>query len=98
MGCSVTALERIAKIKGYVLVSITETNCFFVKQEEFSYFAEYETELSKICINQFVRYLITDFAGNYSLITGKDFVQPFGINSPSTQKINGEFLQLPPIK
>lgn len=95
MGCSVAALERIAKNKGYNLVAITETNCFFVREEEFPLFADYETEREKICINTFIRYLITDYAGNYSIVTGKEFLEPYGINNFSTQPIEGEFIQFP---
>ena len=95
MGCSVAALQRVAKNKGYSLVAITETNCFFVRDEEFPLFAEYETEREKICINRFIRYLITDYAGIYSIVTGKDFLEPYGINHPSSQPIEGEFIKLP---
>ncbi len=94
MGCSVGALQRVAKNKGYTLISITETNCFFVRDEEFPLFAEYETELNKICINKFVRYLITDYAGNYSIVTGKDFLEPYGMHTPSNQILEGEILKL----
>lgn len=98
MGCSVAAIQRVAKNKGYSLVAITETNCFFVRDEDFPLFADYETERDKICINQFIRYLITDYAGNYSIVAKKDFLEPYGINHYSTQQINGEFIKFPPIK
>lgn len=97
MGSSVAALQRVAQSKGYSLVSITETNCFFVRNEEFSLFAEYETDRDKICINKFIRYLITDYAGRYSIVSGKDFLEPYGINSFSTQPIDGEFIKFPAI-
>lgn len=98
MGCSVAALQRIGKSKGYSLVSITETNCFFVKDDDFPLFAEYETDVEKIKIRHFTRYLITDYSGNYAIIAEENFQEPYGILRPLTQSIKGEFAQLPPMQ
>ncbi|MBM3344902.1 MAG: FkbM family methyltransferase [Betaproteobacteria bacterium] len=38
-GASVAALERVARSKSYRLVALTETNCFFVLDEDFPRFA-----------------------------------------------------------
>ena len=97
MGSSVAALQRVAKSKGYSLVSITETNCFFVRDEEFPLFTGYETNRDEICINTFIRYVITDYAGKYSVVAGKDFLEPYGIHCFSIQPIEGEFIKFPPL-
>jgi hypothetical protein len=98
MGCSVAALQRIAAQKGYSLIAITDTNCFFVLTEEFHLFSDYETDLQRICINKYIRYLVTDYAGNYCIIGEKDFLDPYGVNRPSAQLLQGEILVLPPIQ
>lgn len=89
MGCSVGALIRLGKEKGYSLVAITDCNCFFVMDEEFKKFSEYETSLEKIRIDKYLRYVITDFAGNQATITSKDFINPYGLGAPLTDKLLG---------
>lgn len=68
MGCSVGALVRVAKNKGYTLIAITDTNCFFVKDEEFFKFSSLETELEKIKIDTYVTYVVSDYAGKYCFL------------------------------
>jgi hypothetical protein len=66
-GCSVSALNRVGKEKGYKLIAVTETNSFFVLQEYFELFSEYETRLEKIKNDRFVSYFITSYSGEYVL-------------------------------
>lgn len=94
MGSSVGALVRIAKEKEYSLVAITNCNCFFVRNEDFSKFNEMETDLAKIRINRFLRYIISDFDGNYSIIGQEDYAESFGIRGPITYPVNGKFRKI----
>lgn len=94
VGCSAGALIRIAREKGYSLVAMTDVNCFFVRNEEFAKFAEYETQLDKIKINKYLRYMVTDYAGRFCIIANQDFIEPYGINGKLTSHLNGNFQQL----
>lgn len=91
MGCSLGALNRIAKEKGYTLVAVTDTNAFFVRNDEFTKLTGFETDLSKIKITRYLRYLVTDYAGNYATISSSDFVEPYGSVTPLTDKLNGDY-------
>jgi hypothetical protein len=98
VGCSVAALQRIAGEKGYSLVAITESNCFFVTNEDFPLFSDYETNPRNISMNRCIRYLITDYAGNYQLIGPNDFADPYDAHRPMQQPIRGNVTVLPPPK
>ena len=78
IGCSVAALQRIAREKGYSLIAITDSNCFFVLNEEFHKFNLYDTKLESIRIDTYIFYIITDYSGNYQAIGQKDCVDPWG--------------------
>lgn len=69
-GCSVGALVRVAATKGYTLVAITETNVFFVENSLINLFYNYELTLSKIAVNDYVKYIIFSYAG-MPVIIGK---------------------------
>lgn len=75
-GSSIAALNRIALEKGYKLISVTSGNCFFVSESEFYKFNNYLTNINEIALNDYINYVITDYAGNY-LVSGSF---PFGIN------------------
>lgn len=66
-GCSVSALVRVGKEKGYQLVAITETNCFFVLKEYQDLFSGFETRLHKIKNDRYVTFFITSYSGEYLL-------------------------------
>jgi len=66
-GCSAGALVRVAGEKGYRLVAMTETNCFFVLNEEFPAFVQYETRLEKLKIDKHLVYLLVSNTGDYVL-------------------------------
>ena len=89
LGCSVAALKRIATNKGYSLVAITDCNCFFVVNEEFHKFAQFDTDFSSLRIDRYLRYVITDYSGNYAVVAGNDFIEPYGLNAPLPHEING---------
>ena len=78
-GCSVSALIRIAHQKGYMLVTITETNCFFVLEKYKDLFSSYETRLEKIRIEKYLSYLMTSYRGDYVISDG---ALPYGCNFP----------------
>jgi hypothetical protein len=90
-GCSVAALNRIARSKGYELVALTELNAFFVLQEDFGKFSMFETSLEHIRIDKYLSYLISSYSGEYKCISLSGL--PFGANSPLKQNLNGNFIQ-----
>ncbi len=94
-GCSVGALIRIGKAKGYSLVAITDTNCFFVRNEDFPKFDAFETQLDKIRINKYLRYIITGYNGVYTVIGQSDFINPYGLFYPSPNTPKGNITVLP---
>jgi hypothetical protein len=90
-GCSVSALNRIAEEKGYKLVAITETNCFFVLREYEALFSEYETRLEKIKNDRYVAYFITSYSGEY-LLSKTDLA--YGASFPYKGKLIGEHTKI----
>lgn len=67
-GCSVAALNRVAATKGYRLISTTVTNCFYVLEEEYERFADYETDLDKVANRTGLNYIVTSYAGDYLIL------------------------------
>jgi hypothetical protein len=86
-GASVSAICRIAAAKGYSLVSVTETNCFFVQDADLPRFSEFETRLAHIKSDRQLVYLVTNYAGDY-VTCGKP---PYGISIPYSGKLFGTF-------
>jgi len=91
VGCSVSALKRIAEQKGYELVALTDVNCFFVIKEEFGKFKNVETSFEKIKFDRYLRYIITDYQGNYKIVTSPNFKECFGLVDPLKSKLLGNF-------
>lgn len=85
-GCSVGALVRLGKQRRYKLVALTDTNAFFVTEEDFSRFCEFETSLDRIRIDKHLVYLVTSFAGDY-VICGTPL---FRLSYPYRGRLNGE--------
>lgn len=85
LGSSASALERIARSKGYELVGLTPTNAFFVTKEEFHKFSDLETDLKKICFDQLLCYVATSFEGDYILLG--DYGFPYGFRNEYQGKI-----------
>lgn len=76
LGASPTAIENLAKEKGYFLVAATDVNMFFVKKEYSYLFNQFNTNLSDLICKDHYNYIFTDYSGNY--IKNHKFV--FGIN------------------
>lgn len=87
-GCSVASLNNLAIKKGYALVAITQTNCIFVLKELEELFQEFETRLKYIKNDNYVRYLITSYSGDYVLSKGE---LAYGVSFPYTGKLIGDF-------
>ncbi len=81
-GCSALSLVKLAEKKGYKLIAVTDTNCFFVRETEFSHFADYETSLPAIAVTKHLTYFVTGFSGDY-LFSQKPV---FGCGNPTSQK------------
>lgn len=80
-GCSVGALRRIARDKGYELVAVTEVNCIFVTKEEVPKFAAFETSFEQIKLTQDVKYVITSYGGLY-ITVGERANAAYGLYAP----------------
>lgn len=87
-GCSVSALNKLAEQKGYVLIAITQTNCIFVLKEYESLFSGFETRLKFIKNDNYVRYLITSYSGDYVLSKGE---LAYGVSFPYGGNLIGEY-------
>ncbi len=87
-GCSALALVRLAETKGYELVAVTDTNCFFVRAVDFPKFADYETSHSAIAVTRHLTYLITGYAGDYLLSREPTY----GCVKPSAEEFDCEGL------
>ena len=86
-GCSVASLNNLAIRKGYALVAITQTNCIFVLKEFEILFQEFETRLKYIKNDNFIRYLITSYSGDYVLSKGE---LAYGVSFPYSEKLFGD--------
>lgn len=92
-GQSVAALNRVAEKKGYKLIALTITNAFYVLKKDFEKFAEYETELSLININDGHMVLVTAYDGKYALIKNKQTNYFYGLDEQFKGKIYGECIR-----
>ena len=90
-GCSVLSLVKLAEKKGYYLIAMTDTNCFFVRSIDFEKFESYDVNLESISPTKHLTYFITGYDGNYILSKKPTF----GCTRPSTQKLRGEYYAFP---
>jgi hypothetical protein len=67
-GCSISALNRVAGEKGYRLVAVTDVNCFYVRDEEYDLFLDFETDLKEIVQQKGLNYIVTSYSGEYTVI------------------------------
>jgi hypothetical protein len=86
-GSSVAALTRLARDKGYELIALTDTNCFFVLREQSVKFANFETRMELIRRNEQLVYLITSYSGDY--VVSRPL--PYGIKFPYQGLLYGRY-------
>jgi hypothetical protein len=85
-GCSVGALVRLGRERGYGLVCLTDTNAFFVLESELPKLDEFDTSLPSIRIDKHLVHLATSFAGDY-VLCGNPL---FRLNFPYRGRLYGE--------
>lgn len=85
-GASVVALNRIAESKGYFLACITDANCIFIQKKYKWLFEEYELDIDKIACNKYLKYIITNYKGDYMIVG--DLNQCYGVKNQLKEKIN----------
>jgi hypothetical protein len=85
-GCSARSLVKLAESKRYRLIAMTDTNCFFVVEEEADRFDGYETSLDALATDRHVTYLITGYDGDFVLSRRPTY----GHRRPSTQAFAGD--------
>jgi hypothetical protein len=96
IGCSVRALIRIAESKRYKLIAIVGANAFFVVEEEYNKFSDFETSFEKLRVDDSLMYIVTAFDGQYFIIRGKNESKgDFGITLPYQGKVYGSYEKLP---
>lgn len=89
-GQSVGALNRVAAKKGYKLVALTLTNAFYVLEKDFAKFAEFETDLRLINVNDGYITLVTTYDGKYALIKNKRNCYFYGIEDQFQGALSGD--------
>lgn len=94
LGCSVGALVRLAETKKYTLVALTDTNAFFVRNNEMGPLSGFEIELDKIKIDRYIHYFVTDYTGQYAVITSRENTTPYGKTEPLKIEIFGNIRKL----
>ncbi len=97
IGCSVAALCRVAKSKGYELVAVDGVNAFFVVKEEFYKFKDFETSLDRLIkdvdiIKRSQKYVITSYDGRYLIVKPKGGKEYYSISTRlDPEELNGDF-------
>jgi hypothetical protein len=86
-GCSAFSLVKLAEKKGLRLIAVSDTNCFFVRANDFEKFAAYENNLELLMTKKHLTYFITGFDGGY-LLSRRPV---YGDNYPYAQKLKGEY-------
>lgn len=80
-GCSVGALVRLGKQKGYTLLTITDANTFFIDNDYLHYFDEFEP-VNIRDIDSLVNYLAYNYAGQPIILsTSPSGLFTYGINN-----------------
>ena len=85
-GCSALSLVKLAESKGYKLIAMSDTNCFFVGSSDFARFAGFETRLEALFDPCHLTYLMSGYDGSYVLSQSP----VYGISRPSTAKLAGK--------
>lgn len=74
IGCSVAALQRMGKQKGYELVAVTNVNALFVERIYFDQFSAFETSIEKLFHTQYLKNIILSFSGDPIVIGKKNYL------------------------
>jgi hypothetical protein len=93
-GTSVAALNRIAAKKRYKLVALTVTNAFYVREEDFKKFEDYETDISMLNVNDGFIVLVTTYDGKYALISNKKKNYFYGISEQFKGALMGDCVRV----
>lgn len=89
-GVSAWSLMKLAERKGYKLISMTDTNCFFVAVEEFYHFSDYDTSFENLYTTKYLTYLISGYDGKY-VLSQKPV---YGFTTPCTLDFYGEYFEV----
>ena len=66
-GASAASLVRLGDIKGYRFLTATKTNCFFVREDEFEPFSDFDCSLENNFDPQSLNFVVTDYHGNFDV-------------------------------
>ena len=97
IGCSVGALVRIGKEKGYTLVALTYVNVIFVRTDVAHLVtSQYETNIRNLGLSRSLLNVITDYSGRTALVAAKEYFEPYALymGAPIKDKIFGDMKYL----
>ncbi len=89
-GSSAAALARIAQTKGYKLVALTTVNAFFIRENEFEKFNNFETDFRSLNVNDGYITLVTTYDGKYALIKNEKEIYFYGVTSQMDLPLQGK--------
>jgi len=89
-GSSVAALARIAQTKGYTLIALSAVNAFFVRENEFEKFSNFETDLRALNVNDGYITLVTTYDGKYALIKNEKEIYFYGVSTQMDLPLHGK--------
>ncbi len=69
-GSSANSINKLATKKGYRLIEIIGTNCYFIREEEYSKIYAEDFVLEHLFSNDFISHIITSYGG-YSYLVNK---------------------------
>ncbi len=76
-GVSASMLVKLAKLKGYSLIEMVGTNCFFIKDEEYSKIYDTTYTLEDFFPKEFTTYFISSYGGYGFLSKKPAYDSPF---------------------
>jgi hypothetical protein len=85
-GSSAKSLTSLMEEKGYGLVAMTKTNCFFVDNKYFDKFSDLDTSFESIFDKSCLTYLITGYKGAYAFSQYPAFGIGLPLNTSLIQK------------
>ncbi len=88
IGCSVAALQRLGKQKGYELVAVTDVNAIFVDRVYFDKFNAYETSLEKLFNTKYLKNIILSYSGDPIVIGKKNYLSDGFFRKGYPKKLN----------